>query len=106
MIPDPSPAPTLPMSQKILYVLGYLPDTISINRLGVLAMIINNVEQKFPFIWIHLAIPRLWETVTTPIIGSLSARTRRYPNDLLLDASPYQSDLPVRSSATIACLRR
>ena len=78
MTSDPSPEPALPMSQKLLYGLGYLPDTISTNLLGVLALMIYNVELMVPATWIGLAmaIPRLWEAITDPIIGSLSDRTR------------------------------
>lgn len=38
MTPDPFPAPALSMSLKLLYGLGYMPDTISANLIGVLAL--------------------------------------------------------------------
>ena len=43
------------MSQNLLYGLGYLPDTISTNLLGVLALMIYHVELKVPATWIGLA---------------------------------------------------
>ena len=73
----PSPAP-LPASQKVLYGLGFLPDTISTNLLNILALMIYNVELQVPatYIGLAMAFPRLWEAVTDPLIGSWSDRTR------------------------------
>jgi GPH family glycoside/pentoside/hexuronide:cation symporter len=71
---------SLPTYTKVLYGLGYVPDVIMNNIVGVLAMMIYNVELGVPATWIGLALslPRLWEAFTDPYIGNLSdnARTR------------------------------
>jgi GPH family glycoside/pentoside/hexuronide:cation symporter len=65
---------SLPTYTKVLYGLGYVPDVIMNNIVGVLAMMIYNVELGVPATWIGLALslPRLWEAFTDPYIGNLS----------------------------------
>lgn len=63
---------------KFFYGIGYVPDVIMNNLIGTFAMMIYNVEYGVPATWLGIAIalPRIWEAFTDPLIGNLSDNTR------------------------------
>jgi GPH family glycoside/pentoside/hexuronide:cation symporter len=66
--------PTLSLRSKLLYGLGYIPDVVMGNLIALLALMIYNVELgvSATLIGFAIALPRLWEAFTDPLIGRLS----------------------------------
>ncbi len=68
----------LSLRSKSIYFLGFIPDVVMSNLITSLALMIYKVELGVPaaLIGLAIALPRLWEAFTDPIIGSLSDRFR------------------------------
>ncbi len=74
---NPRPATTLPRFQKIAWGAGGLTNDL-INTIGVLAIPIYAIAMGVNPAWIGLAlaIPRIWDAFTDPIMGHLSDNFR------------------------------
>jgi GPH family glycoside/pentoside/hexuronide:cation symporter len=68
----------LPLSKKIWYGVGYLPDSILNNIYGSLIFMVYNVELGLTAAAIGMVglIIRLWDAFNDPFIGNLSDKTR------------------------------
>lgn len=68
----------LSLRSKSIYFLGFIPDVVMSNLITSLALMIYKVELGVPaaLIGLAIALPRLWEAFTDPIIGSMSDRFR------------------------------
>ncbi len=65
---------SLSLWTKLFYGLGYVPDVIMNNLISAFAMMIYNIEYGVPATWlgIVIALPRIWEAFTDPLIGNFS----------------------------------
>lgn len=68
----------LPTGAKIGYAVGALSDIIFANLIGILALPIYNLGLGISSVWMGyaIAIPRIWDAITDPIIGHLSDNAR------------------------------
>ena len=68
----------IPVKQKIAYGLGAMSTNVAINSLGNLALLIYSAGLGVSPILIGfvMAIPRLWDAITDPLVGNISDNTR------------------------------
>lgn|GEM_PF-1690817 len=75
-IPTATSSGDLTKREKILYGVGYVPDSIMNNTFFALMMIAYNVEfgLKASLVSLAMSLPRIYEAFIDPLVGSLSDR--------------------------------
>jgi GPH family glycoside/pentoside/hexuronide:cation symporter len=76
--PPSNPSEKIPLRRKIAYGFGALADNFIMNGFGALVMPIYNIGLKLDpvLLGIALALPRIVDAITDPIMGNISDNTR------------------------------